>query len=66
MNDKRRRAMGYLLAATMALVMTGGCRSGNAGGETVPPPPRELIEKSMRSGNAPGAPGPPPQASRPR
>jgi hypothetical protein len=46
--------VGCLVAA--ACFATAGCRRGGGVGETVPSPPRELIERSYQGGQAPAAP----------
>ena len=46
------------LAALALLLIAAGCRAPTAGGDTVPTPPRELVEKSFKP---PAGQGGPPQ-----
>jgi hypothetical protein len=57
-------AAGVVFAAAL-LTVTGCRKAGDVGGETVPTPPRELVEKSLRMGKAPGANPQPPGGAAP-
>ena len=59
-----RRAAALVALGTLLAGLVAGCRPGSAGGDTVPTPPRDLVEKSFKPPAGKGAPQPGPVAPR--
>lgn len=65
MQRKNNRSVLLLagMLTTLSLLGATGCKKSNEVGETVPAPPRELIEKSYKGANSQVPPPGPGQAS---
>ena len=58
MSSLNKRTLSLTVSLLLLTSALAGCKEESKGGDTVPAPPRELIEKSYKTGNF-GAPPPP-------